>query len=66
MKKIVFLFGFFLFGILFESTAQINSDCTVSASLESAYEQDVKNMAYRRMLQVQSADTALVLIHWPA
>jgi len=42
--------------------AQVPSDCTVPQMLSNVYERDIKNMAVRRMFEVQSADTAFVNI----
>jgi hypothetical protein len=42
--------------------AQVPSDCTVPQELATVYESDIKDMAVRRMYQLQSPDTAYISI----
>src|ERR1043165_5412263 len=58
MKKIILLFVLLCNMV----HAQIPSDCTVPQLLSNIFERDIKNMAIRRMFEVQSADTAFVNI----
>ncbi len=59
MKKfcvIVFLFA------VFTAKTQTPSDCSIPAELSTYYERDIKNMALRRMDQLQSPDLQLIRI----
>jgi len=42
------------------SHSQISSDCTVPSALQAAYDGDVKDLALKRMFQIQSPDTASI------
>jgi Secretion system C-terminal sorting domain len=60
MKKTPLLIAFvFIINFLH---AQVPSSCTVPSLLAQKYERDVKQLATKRLLQLQSPDTALVHI----
>jgi hypothetical protein len=60
MKKVTILFLLTL--CLASAHAQVPSDCTVPSQLSLTYERDIKNMAIRRMYEVQHADTSFIAI----
>ncbi len=61
MKQILF-FGLILLLSINHFTAQTPSDCTTNSLLLNEYEQDIENLALRRMFDVHSGDTSLVVI----
>jgi len=60
MKKIFYILFLFNSCLVFGQTYP--SSCEVPSLLRSTYEWDIKNLALRRMFEVQSPDTALVAI----
>ena len=59
MKKFLFLL---LMCSSCIASAQVSSSCIVPQLLAQEYERDIKNLSIRRIIQLQSADTALVRI----
>ena len=57
------LFTLIIFlAVVTTSKAQIPSSCVIPAPLYQVYEQDIKNMAVRRMMDLQHPDTAFIEI----
>ena len=60
MKKIIVIISLWMAAM--GGSAQIQSDCTIPAGLDSVYARDIANMAVRRMMDLNHPDMAYVNI----